>query len=112
MKKAIIIISLFILATALAVTVSPTYLSFNGGQVTPLMEARADFAKYSASCRTVENMLVTVHGAAQRRSGTRYVANTKSDNEAKLVPFTVSTDDSYVLEFTNGFIRFYRDDGS
>ena len=110
MKKTIILI-LFIFTAALAITVSPTYLSFNSGQVSPLMEARVDFAKYSSSCRTVENMLVTVHGSAQRRPGTRYVATTKSSNEAKLIPFTVSTDDSYVLEFTNGFLRFYRDDG-
>lgn len=110
MKILITIISLFILTAALGF--SPTLVSFNNGAVTPLLEARADYQKYASSCRTVENMLVTATGSAQRRPGTFYLANTKSDNTARLIPFEVSTDDSYILEFTSGFIRFYRDDGT
>ncbi len=107
-KLAFIIICIFI---TLAFGYSPSYLSFNGGQVSPLLEARTDYQKYSSSCRTVENMLVDTLGSAVRRPGTRYVAGTKSSATARLIAFEHSTDDSYVLEFTNGFLRFYRDSG-
>jgi hypothetical protein len=43
------------------------------------MECRTDFAKYNSSCRTVENMFVKVHGSAERRPGTYYVATAESD---------------------------------
>ncbi len=114
MKRiAIIIILLFILTAVLAVTVSPTLLSFNTGAVSPLMEARVDFPKYRSACRTVENMLVTVHGSAQRRPGTMYVAdaNTVTSNTIRIVPFTISTDDSYIIEFSENALRVFRDSG-
>lgn len=63
----------------MAVTVTTTLVSFNTGQVSPLLEARTDFPKYRSSCRTVENMFVTVHGSAVRRSGTRFVAEGKGE---------------------------------
>ena len=54
-------------------------------------------------------MFVTVQGPAVRRPGSYYVADTKDELEARIVPFEFSTDDAYILEFTNGAIRFYRD---
>ncbi len=106
MKKLFII-----LLCSMALGFSPSYVNFNTGQVTPMMEARTDFQKYSSSCRTVENMLVKIHGSAERRPGTYFVSATKSDVIARLIPFEISTDAAYVLELTNGFMRFYKDDG-
>ncbi len=54
--------------------VSPSVKSFNNGKVTPLFEPRFDQGKYTSSCRTVENMFVTVQGPVSRRPGTRYIA--------------------------------------
>jgi hypothetical protein len=67
------IVLLIFIAVALGHT--PTYLSFNTGQVSPLIEARVDFQKYSSSCRTIENMFVTVHGPAERRPGTKFISD-------------------------------------
>ena len=75
MIKKVIIMLLFTLSIALTVTVSPTIESFNGGQVSPLMEARVTFPKYTSSCRTIENMLVTIHGPVERRPGTKYISD-------------------------------------
>lgn len=81
--------------------------NFNTGQVSPLIEARGDFSKYSSSCRTLENMFVTVQGPALKRPGTKYIATSKV-GEVRLIPFEVSTDDAYILEFGDNYIRFYR----
>ena len=106
MRKALII-----LLVSAAFGFTPTHKSFNSGQVTPLMEARTDFQKYGGSNRTVENMLVKVTGPVERRPGTMYVAAAKGSAEVRLIPFEYSTDDTYILEFYNGLLRFYRDDG-
>ncbi len=103
---------LIILLCIPALGFSPSYVNFNTGQVTPLMEARVDFQKYTSSCRTMENMLVKIHGSAERRPGTYYVADTKTEAVARLIPFEISTDKSFVIEATNGFFRFYKDDGT
>ena len=110
MIKTVFIISLCIFTTALAV--SPTLTSFNGGQVSPLMESRVDFPKYSSSLRTLENMLVTVQGPVERRPGTKYIASQKSSSAAgRLVSFERSADDSYILLFEDQALRFFTDGG-
>ncbi len=82
--------------------------SFNSGQVSPLLEARGDFAKYSSSSRLLENMLVTSQGPVLKRPGTKYIASAK-EGSPRLIPFEHSTDDAYVLEVGNEYMRFYRD---
>ena len=89
---------------------NPSITSFNAGQVSPLMEARSDFQKYTASSRTIENMTVTVQGPVLKRPGTKYIATAKSGNP-RLLPFEHSTDDAYALETGNLYMRFFRDGG-
>lgn len=100
----------FLLTISTCFAVSPTITSFTNGQVTPNLEARVDWDGYKASSRTVENMLVTVHGPVERRSGTKYIATAKS-GEVRLIPFEYSTEDAYVIEGGNIYFRFYRDGG-
>jgi len=110
MKRCIIYVALLSTVLFGAVFVSPTIESFNGGQVSPELEARVTFPKYTSSCRTIENMLVTVQGPVSRRPGTKYIADANST--ARLIPFKISTDDSYVLEFGDGYLRFFRTDAN
>ena len=110
MKKIII---LFFVSIALAViaaqTFSPAIVSFTTGQVSPRLEARANFAKYKSSCRTLENMLVHTQGPVSRRPGTRYIADANdSTSIVRLIPFERSTDDSYVLSLEDGTMGFFR----
>lgn len=79
MKKLAIIISLLILTTTSGF--SPTQNSFSGGQVSPLFETRIDYLGYSFSCRTVENMFVTVLGPVERRPGTKFISDVFSSGQ-------------------------------
>ena len=99
-----------ILLAGISFGITPSITSFNTGQVSPLMEARADFQKYSSSCRVLENMLVTVQGPVLKRPGTKYIATAKEGNP-RLLPFEYSTDDAYIIEMGNLYARFYRDGG-
>ena len=110
MKRLAIIISLLILTTTSGF--SPSYLTFTTGQVSPLMEARIEFAGYRSSARTVENMLVATQGPVFRRPGTKYIAAQRDSTAVgRLISYEHSVDDSYVLLFEDETIRFFRDGG-
>ena len=86
--------------------------NFTAGELSPRLDGRNDLAKYSAGCATVENMVIYPHGAAARRPGTQYVASVKTPaNKTRLIPFEFSTEQTYILEFGNEYIRFYRNNG-
>ena len=86
--------------------------NFTGGELSPRLDGRNDLAKYSTGCKTLENMIIYPHGSAARRSGTQYVAEVKdSSKETRLIPFEFSTTQTYILEFGDQYIRFYKDNG-
>ena len=86
--------------------------NFTAGELSPRLDGRNDLAKYSAGCATVENMVIYPHGAAARRPGTQYVASVKTPaNKTRLIPFEFSTEQTYILEFGNQYMRFYRNNG-
>jgi hypothetical protein len=86
--------------------------NFTGGELSPRLDGRNDLTKYSSGCKTLENMIVYPHGSAARRPGTQFVAEVKdSTKKTRLVPFEFSTTQTYMLEFGNQYIRFYKDNG-
>jgi hypothetical protein len=86
--------------------------SFTAGELSSSMEGRTDFAKYFNGASNIENFVVLPHGPVTRRPGTYFVSEVKtSANSTRLIPFTFSTTQTYVLEFGNQYIRFFKDDG-
>jgi hypothetical protein len=86
--------------------------NFTGGELSPRLDGRNDLNKYASGCKTLENMIVYPHGSAARRSGTQFVAEVKnSAAKTRLIPFEFSTTQTYMLEFGNQYIRFYKDNG-
>ena len=87
--------------------------NFTGGELSPRLDGRNDLTKYTSGCATLENLVVYPHGAAARRPGSTFVAEVAdSDNKTRLIPFEFSTTQTYMLEFSNLKIRFYKDSGS
>jgi hypothetical protein len=94
------------------VRASPLKNDYSGGEFAPVAESRVDFQRYPAGCRILENFLPLVVGAAVRRPGASFIASTRyPDKIALLLPFQYSTEQAYVLEFGDLYIRFYRNDG-
>lgn len=87
--------------------------NFTGGELSPRLDGRNDLAKYSSGCKTLQNMVVYPHGSAARRPGTSFVAEVKTSSAfTRLIPFEFSTEQTYILEFGNNYIRFYKDSGA
>ena len=86
--------------------------NFTAGELSPRLDGRNDLAKYSAGCATVENMVIYPHGAAARRPGTQFVASVKTPaNKTRIIPFEFNTEQTYILELGNNYMRFYRNQG-
>lgn len=91
--------------------VSPILTNFTAGEMSPRLYGRVDIAKYGNACRTMRNFIPLVHGPAVRRPGTYLIAETKTSAKySRLIPFTFSTTQSYMLEFGDTYMRVYKDE--
>ena len=92
--------------------VHPFQSNFTAGELSPRLEGQIDFKKYFNGCSELTNMVVYPHGGATRRGGTYFVSEVKdSTKEVRLIPFEFNVTQSYVLEFGDTYIRFYKDNG-
>ena len=83
--------------------------NLTSGELSPKMFGRVDLSKYENGAETIQNWIVTPYGGAQRTPGTVFAGEVRdSDEAARLIPFQFSTTQTYMLEFNNGKIRFYR----
>lgn len=91
---------------------SPSQQNFNAGELSPLFAGRMDMAKYGNGCAEMANAIPLPQGPARRRPGTRFTAEVKNSNDrCWLARFVFSEDDAFTLEFGDGYIRFFTDNG-
>lgn len=92
--------------------IRPILNSFNAGELSPFLGGRTDVAKYSQGCSRLENFLVQPYGNVTKRPGTRYIADVKiHSKKVRLMSFKYSDTQTYILEFGDQYIRFYKDGG-
>jgi len=84
--------------------------SFADGQISPRMQGYVDLPSYKSSLKVCENYIPLPQGSVTRRPGTFFVSKTKDNADVRLVPFNFGQGESYVLEFGNLYVRFYRTD--
>lgn len=89
----------------------PLWSNFSSGEISPKLDARIDLDQYFNGCQTMENWLPIVQGGVVTRGGLHYVNPTKSNGVARLIPFAFSELQNYILEFSDGYIRFFKDKG-
>ena len=88
------------------------FSSFTSGELSPRLDGRIDLEKYFSGTKTLENMVIHPHGGASRRPGTKFISEVKtSANTTRLIPFEFSTTQTYIMEFGNEYIRFFKDNG-
>ena len=85
--------------------------NFSGGELSSKMYGRFDLAIYKNGCRRLQNFISETQGPARYRTGSRYVHHTRLNRPANLLLFEFNDIQSYQLEFTDGFLRFYKDEG-
>jgi hypothetical protein len=92
--------------------VHPFQTNFTAGELTPKLAGQVDFKKYNNGVEILENMTVFPQGGATRRYGTKFVAEVKDSSKiTRLIPFEFNIEQSYILEFGDQYIRFFKDNG-
>ena len=84
--------------------------SFNTGEVSEEVYGRTDLEKYVGGCKILENFICLAHGPITRTPGKEYIAGTKdSTKKSRVIDFIFSTEQAYMLEFGDFYIRFFKD---
>ena len=87
--------------------------AFTAGILSPALWSRVDLAKYATGLKTATNLFVHPHGGVSNRAGLEFISEVKdSANAARLIPFQFNTEQSYALEFGDGYMRVFRDGGA
>lgn len=86
--------------------------SFSNGEIAPSLWGHVELSRYGAAAATMRNCVVGFRGGAYSRAGTQFIGYTLEfptfgrDVWPRLIPFQFNTEQSYVLEFGNQYIRF------
>lgn len=83
--------------------------SFAGGELAPVLHARADQSKYSTGAKTIKNFVVRREGGVSNRPGLRFISACKTITAGTKLMRFVSTIAAagYLIEMGAGYFRFY-----
>jgi len=85
---------------------------FTGGEISPDVWGRTETDQWPSMVEEMRNVISDPRGGAKRRNGLHYVAPTKfPDQNSRLIPFVFSREQSYMMEFGDYYVRFFRDNG-
>ena len=85
--------------------------NFTSGEFSDELTGRTDITKYFNGAELLENIIIKSYGGAIRRSGSYYVQSTKNNGVAIFVPFEFSTEQAYILEFGDQYMRVFMNGG-
>ena len=91
--------------------VHPIQTNFTAGELSPELLGRPDLEKWGNGAAEITNAVVTLPGGVAKRGGTRFAGYVRQHLPCRLVPFVWSVDQAYVLEFTPGALRIWRNGG-
>lgn len=87
--------------------------NFTAGELSPRMYGRTDIGRYQNGAKKIENAWPLIHGGAIRRNGTLLCGAAKfPDRAARLIPYIFSTDQAFMIEVGDQYMRVYLPDGT
>ena len=92
--------------------VNPIQRSFTSGEISPAVQSRADIVKYATGLNHCENFIVRAQGGVYSRPGFRFLGELDDSTKVgRLIPFSFSTVQTYILVFEHLKIRVMRNGG-
>lgn len=82
-----------------------TQPNYSRGELAPELRGRFDVDSYQAALKMARNVFVLKYGGVSKRPGTRFVAEIiGQDADNRLIPFSFSYEQTYALEFGQGYM--------
>lgn len=89
-----------------------TQASFTRGEISPRLDARTQLEQYAIALKTAKNAIIHQEGGISNRMGLEYCGIAKySDKPTRLMKFVFNSEQTYMLEFGDKYIRFLKDGG-
>ncbi len=85
-----------------------TLVNFAAGETSPQSRGRFDLDWFRSSCEKLLNFIPEVPGSARYRPAFKVAAETRRGAVARSVPFVLNSSTKYMLEFTAGYMRVYK----
>lgn len=86
--------------------------NFASGEISPSLYGRVDISRWQSALKTCRNFIVRPYGGVENRAGTRFINEIKTSADgARLIPFSFNTEQTYILEFGDQYMRVYKDGG-
>lgn len=86
-------------------------VAFNGGELSPQVQMRADLDVFQRGCMVVENFDIGQAGGVSRRRGFRRLAAAQGET-SRLFTYRYSNSESYLVEVGDEAVRVYSRSGS
>ena len=87
-----------------------TQSAFTSGELDPSLHRRLELAKFDSGATKIENFFVHTHGGVSNRPGFEFVAEVKDSSAVtRLIPFEFNTEQTYIIEVGNLYMRFIKD---
>lgn len=93
------------------VKIIPQFNNWTRGELSKKMRGRNDLDIYRAGLEKQLNFETDLQGSSTYRLGSTFLGETKDNNLAYLYEFVFNEAESYALEFTDGFLRFWTAEG-
>ena len=83
--------------------------SFSSGEISPLLHARVDLARYATGLAELKNMIVLPQGGITRRPGFKYVGDAVLSDRPiyKFIPFEFNSTDTALIGFQHNKISIW-----
>jgi len=86
--------------------------SFSKGEISPSLYGRVDTKMYEVGLRKARNAIIHTYGGISNRPGMKFIGPCKDhSNPPRLFDFQFNTDDQYILEMGNLYMRVIRNNG-
>ena len=86
--------------------------SFSRGILSPTLQGRVDLEQYNLGLKKLVNGFVAQEGCVLNRAGLEFINEAKySDKKTRLIPFSFSLNQNYVIEMGDKYFRFIKDGG-
>lgn len=89
-------------------TTTPAQVAFSAGEISPLLHRRPDYQRTQTGLASCCGFLPLRQGGFTRAPGTVFDGYTRGNAPARLIDFEFAVDDTLTLEFTPGWLRFWR----
>lgn len=89
----------------------PIQYGFSRGELTPRLFGNTQAEVYKNGLAELYNMMPLAHGPALSRDGSIFLDEAGNEDDIRVIPFTVSSDDDYVIELGPLYMRVYNQFG-